>query len=212
MESGAPEASVVVGIDLAGSPRRATGLCVLRGRRAEVIVVGDDDEIVERTRSAAPALVTIDAPLSLPAGRRTIHDRDGEHFRPCDRELQRRGIRFFPITLGPMRMLIERGLRLRQRLRRAGLRTVESYPGASQDLWGLPRQHRDRAGLLRGLRRLGLLGLRQRMTGDELDAATIALTGRWELEGRGERIGGRGGILLPRVAASTGGSRGSDFR
>ena len=35
------------------------------------------------------------------------------------------------------------------------------------------------------------------MTGDEFDAATIALTGRWELEGRAERIGGRGGILLP---------------
>lgn len=192
---------VVVGIDLAGSPTRATGLCILRGRRAEALVAGDDDEIVARVRAAAPVLVTIDAPLTLPRGRRTIHDRSGEHFRPCDRELQRRGIRFFPMTLGPMRMLTERGMRLQRRLRRTGLRTVESYPGAAQDLWGLPRQHRDRAGLLRGLRRLGLLGLRKRMTGDELDAATIALAGRWELEGRGERIGGRGGILLPRVAA-----------
>lgn len=188
---------VIVGIDLAGSPRRATGFCLLQGRRAEARVLYDDDEIIELTKLARPALVPIDAPLTLPRGRKTIHDRGGEHFRPCDRALQRRGLRFFPITLGPMRMLTERGMRLKKRLRNAGLRTVEAYPGASQDLWGLPRQKHDAPALLRGLRRLGMLGLKKGMTGDELDAATIALTGRWELEGRAERIGGRGGILLP---------------
>ncbi len=35
------------------------------------------------------------------------------------------------------------------------------------------------------------------MTGDELDAVTAALVGRWFLLGRGEMLGGEEGILMP---------------
>lgn len=195
MSKGTP--LVVVGIDLAGSPRRPTGLCLLRDLRADTRVVFDDEEILDAVRRAGPDLVPIDAPLSLPKGRRTIHDRSGEHLRPCDRALLRLGIRFFPITLGPMRMLTERGLGLSNRLRAMGYRTVECYPGAAQDMWALPRQHRNRAGLLAGLRRLGLKGLNRTATGDELDAATAALVGRWFLLGLGTMFGGKNGILIP---------------
>lgn len=190
-------ALVVVGIDLAGSPRRPTGLCFLRGLRADTSVAFNDEEIINVVRSAQPDLVPIDAPLSLPKGRQTIHDRSGEHLRPCDRALLRLGIRFFPVTLGPMRMLTERGLALNKQLRAIGYRAVECYPGAAQDVWGLPRQHRNRPGLLTGLRRLGLKGLTRTATGDELDAATAALVGRWLLLGRGIMLGGKGGILIP---------------
>jgi len=188
---------VVVGIDLAGSPRRPTGLCLLRGMDAETHVVFSDDDILELVRRARPDLVPIDAPLSLPKGRQTIHDRSGEHLRDCDRELLKRGIRFFPITLGPMRMLTERGLALKRKLSAMGYRAVECYPGAAQDVWGLPRQHRDLQGLLAGLRKLGVRGLRKTATSDELDASTAALVGRRFLLGRGDMLGGTRGILLP---------------
>ena len=46
--------------------------------------------------------------------------------------------------------------------------------------------------------RLGVHGLTESMTGDELDAVTAALVGRWFVLGRGELLGGRNGILLPR--------------
>jgi len=36
------------------------------------------------------------------------------------------------------------------------------------------------------------------MTGDELDAVTAALVGRWFLLGKGEMIGGAEGIVLPK--------------
>lgn len=198
---------VVVGIDLAGSPRRPTGLCLLRGLRAETLVAFSDEQILDFVRQARPDLVPIDAPLSLPKGRRTIHDRSGEHLRDCDRELLRRGIRFFPITLGPMRMLTERGLALKKKLRAMGYRAVECYPGAAQDVWGLPRQHRDRQGLLSGLRKLGVRGLRKTATSDELDAATAALVGRWYLFGEGAMFGGRNGILIPAVTGTGGRDR-----
>ena len=103
---------VVVGMDLAGSPKRPTGLCVLRDMTAETHVVFSDEDILNFVKDTQPTLIPIDAPLSLPKGRRTIHDRSGEHLRECDRALLRRGIRFFPVTLGPMRMLTERGLSL----------------------------------------------------------------------------------------------------
>ncbi|OHB65353.1 MAG: hypothetical protein A2Y76_12045 [Planctomycetes bacterium RBG_13_60_9] len=191
---------VVVGVDLAGSPRRATGVCVLRGMRARTQVAFSDEEILDSIRRARPEIVPIDAPLSLPGGRTTIHDRSGEHLRECDRELRRRGIRFFPITLGPMRMLTERGLAIKARIEEMGYRAVECYPGGAQDVCGLPRQHRDRQGLWRGLEQVGVQGLTEAMTGDELDAVTAALVGRWFLLGRGEMLGGDAGILMPRPA------------
>jgi len=190
---------VVVGIDLAGSPKRPTGLCVLRDLNAETRVAFSDAEILDFVREVRPALVPIDAPLSLPKGRRTIHDRSGEHLRECDRALLSYGIRFFPVTLGPMRMLTERGLTLKAKLDAMGYQTVECYPGAAQDLWGIPRQHRDRLGLLSGLRKLGVRGLKKTATSDELDAATAALVGRWFLLGHGLMLGGDSGILIPAV-------------
>jgi predicted nuclease with RNAse H fold len=193
------EPFVVVGIDLAGSPRRPTGVCVLRGMKAETHVALRDEEILHSISQAKPDLVPIDAPLSLPNGRKTIHDRSGEHFRDCDRELRRRGIRFFPITLGPMRMLTERGLALKSKIETMGYRTVECFPGAAQDVWGIPRQHRDLEGLRAGLKRLRVKGLADAATSDELDAVTAALVGRWFLLGRGEMLGGEGGIAMPSV-------------
>jgi len=190
---------VIVGIDLAGSPRRPTGLCLLVGTRAVTSVAFGDDEILDVVKEARPAIVPIDAPLSLPPGRRSIHSRTGEHLRLCDRELLRRKIRFFPITLGPMRMLTARGLSLKRRLVKMGYRPIECYPGAAQDLWGLPRQHKSLSGLLAGLRKLGLKGLKKTATSDELDAATAAMVGRWFLSGRGTMLGGERGILIPTV-------------
>lgn len=56
----------VVGIDLAGSPKRPTGLCVLRDMTAETHVVFSDADILDFVREARPTLIPIDALLSLP--------------------------------------------------------------------------------------------------------------------------------------------------
>jgi uncharacterized protein len=192
----------VVGLDLAGAPHRATGCCVLRTRRSlDVCVLGTDRAIEELVRRTEPALVVIDAPLSLPRGRASIEDRTGPHFRECDRELRRLGIRFFPLTLGPMRMLTVRGMRIAGRLRRSGFRVLEGYPGGSQDVLGIPRKGAGVAALQARLRREGFGGpLRTRnLTHDELDAVTIAWVGQLFLQGRGRLIGdpAEGVMVLP---------------
>jgi predicted nuclease with RNAse H fold len=188
---------IIVGIDLAGSPRRPTGICILGGLQARTHVAFSDEEILSYVAQARPDLVPIDAPLTLPEGRKTIHDRSGSHFRECDLQLRQRGIKFFPITLGPMRMLTERGIAIKAEIEKMGFRPVECYPGGAQDVWGIPRQHKDLRGLLEGLTEIGVKGLTDAMTGDELDAVTAALTGRWFLLGKGEILGGGQGIILP---------------
>ena len=143
----------------------------------------------------------IDAPLSIPRGRRTIEDRSGPHLRACDRELLKLKIRFFPITLGPMRTLTVRGLGLAARLREDGFEVVEGYPGGAQDLWGIPRKQAGVAALQRRLRALGLGGDldKRSLTHDELDAVTIAWVGWCFRKGRGMLIGdpSEGQMLLP---------------
>ena len=102
----------VVGIDLAGSEKRDTGFCLLdvETLEAEVCILHSDGEILEASVSSRPLVVAVDAPLSIPRGRRSIDERSPVHFRECDLQLRRLGIRFFPITLGPMRMLTKRGM------------------------------------------------------------------------------------------------------
>jgi uncharacterized protein len=193
----------VVGLDLAGSPRRSTGFCVLLGaREVRTAVLHEDAEILAAVRAARPALVSIDAPLSLPRGRASLEARGPPHLRACDRELLRRHIRFFPVTLGPMRMLTARGMRLAAELRAEGYRVEESYPGAAQDIVGLPRKGAGVELLRRALRSRGFRGTVERRTAthDELDAILCAWVGRLCVEGRAETIGdpAEGTMILPR--------------
>ena len=104
---------VALGVDLAGSPKRPTGICLLRALKAQTAIAYGDEEILELVAETGPGIIAIDAPLTLPPGRKSIDDVNGSHFRPCDMELRRRGIRFFPITLGPMRLLTVRGMKLK---------------------------------------------------------------------------------------------------
>ena len=202
----------MVGLDLAGSPNRATGCCVFRGPHfLRASVLRDDASIEAAVRVADPDLVVIDAPLSLPRGRKTIEDRAGPHFRECDRELRRLGIRFFPLTLGPMPMLTVRGMRLRARFEAAGLRVLEGYPGGAQDLLRIPRKQAGVTALQAALRRRGLGGdLKARaLTHDELDAVTLAWVGQLYRKGHAMLIGdpSEGVMLLPRPRGGVPASR-----
>ena len=194
---------VVVGIDLAGSPLRRTGFCRLGpGLWGRTEVLGSDEEILAATISARPAIVAIDAPLALPLGRRSLDVPGPPHLRACDRALLDLGIRFFPVTLGPMRTLTARGMALAGTLRRRGFRVIEAYPGGAQDVLGLPRKGGGEERLRRALVRFGFRGdvERRGLTHDELDAIACAYTGREHLAGRSLVLGSpdEAELVLPR--------------
>lgn len=186
-----------LGIDLAGVESRPTGLCTMDGNlNASTSLLYTDDEIIRKTLEGEPAVVAIDAPLALPHGRESLTKRSNVHLRECDRELLRMGIRFFPLTLGPMRQLTERGMRLRVDLEKKDLVVIETYPGAAQDILSIPRKGRGLDRLAEGLRLAGVRGINHGMTGDELDAVTCALVGIMYLRGEHRAIGDPGEMLM----------------
>jgi predicted nuclease with RNAse H fold len=171
----------VVGVDLAGVEHRPSGFCVLTHMKVETCLLHTDAEIIMWVTKSKPRVVAIDAPLSLPPGRKNIEDR-GEHFRECDRELLRRRIKFFPVTLGPMRKLTERGIRLKTLLEKNSFIVIEVYPGGAQDVLRIPRKGSGLNFLENGLKRLGIRGI-SHCTDHELDAITCAYVGKLFLAG-----------------------------
>jgi predicted nuclease with RNAse H fold len=171
-------------LDLAASQTRPTGFCKLVSLKAKTRVLCTDEEILSETVRCKPGVVAVDAPLSLPPGRKTIEDRSGEHLRASDRELLRRKIPFFPITLGPMRKLTNRGIKLRQLLEKEGFTVIEVYPGGAQDVLGIPRKQQGLDKLRAGLQQLGITGINGSENDHELDAVTCAYVGRLFLDGK----------------------------
>jgi predicted nuclease with RNAse H fold len=198
----------VIGLDLAGVETRPTGFCRLVDISAETCLIYRDEEILKRIVESSPRVVAIDAPLSLPTGRESIEQRTNVHLRECDKELLRRGIRFFPITLGPMRKLTNRGISLRRILEDKHFAVIEVYPGGAQDILGIPRKQHGLDRLRAGLEKVGIRGLNARMSDHELDAVTCALVGKLWVEGKSITYGTvEQGIVMPKGEKSSASSQ-----
>lgn len=186
----------VVGIDLTGSEQRPSGVCVLDGSQAVTQLVSSDEDIVSSTLAARPHVVSIDSPLSLPKGRTSVSDDDpGRHeygiMRICERMLKKRGINVYPALIPSMQRLTARGIRLAARFRQLGLPVIESYPGAAQDIMGIPRKRASMDMLRDGLAEFGVGGayLIDQVSHDELDAITSAVVGVFFWSGKFESLG-----------------------
>lgn len=197
----------VVGIDLRASSQRPTGLAVCRGDAVETAILHTDDEILNWTLSHQPRLVSIDAPLCLPAGRQSVSDDSpcrskGGIVRVAERVLWSRGIRVYPALIRQMQGLTARGILLANALRSEGVEVIESYPGAAQDVLNIPRKKLDESLLAKGLHEFGY-----RFSGtkshDELDAITSALVGHFYLANRYDSIGSEEeGFMINPLASS----------
>jgi hypothetical protein len=158
-----------------------------------------DEEIFWKIKQNQPAVVAIDAPLSLPPGRKSLEERTSVHLRDCDRELLKRHIKFFPVTLGPMRKLTSRGISLKHSLETQNFIAIEAYPGGAQDILGITRKQRGLEKLKAGLESLGIKGLKSQTSDHELDAATCAYVGKLFLEGKAVIYGAlNNGIVMPK--------------
>lgn len=205
---GTPAATAtIVGLDLTGSAKRPTGVCILRGDYAETATLSTDDEIIEHVLAASPDLVSIDSPLCLPVGRTTVFDDDPMRhlgiMRICERMLKRRGINVYPCLLPSMQRLTARGIEIARTLRSYGIPTIECYPGAAQDIMGIPRKGAGEEWLKLGMAEFGVQGPFQtsRVSHDELDAITCCLVGSFHIAGMTEGLAGPGEepMIIPRL-------------
>jgi predicted nuclease with RNAse H fold len=195
----AAENATIVGLDLTGSEARPSGFCVLNGHHATTRVLSADAEIIDNVVGARPDLVSIDSPLCLPAGRTTVTDDDPARqsagiMRVSERILKKRGINVYPCLIPSMQRLTERGMRIAAELRSRGIEVIECYPGAAQDIMGIPRKGAGEEWLKLGLSEFGITGAFtvERLTHDELDAITCSLVGSFHIAGMTEALGGEG--------------------
>ncbi|MCS7298619.1 MAG: DUF429 domain-containing protein [Spirochaetia bacterium] len=182
----------VLGIDLAGSSRRNTGYAFIRNDKTVVGIIHSNEDIIQISRDFD--FVFIDAPLSIPEGRKTINDRKGRHLRECDVMLKELGIKFFPITLGPMRMLTERGLVIKRELESMGKKIFETLPGALYDYFGVNRK--DKHSIIELFHTLGLELESREYTQDELDAIASLLIGIYHLNEKSRVLSGKDGEIV----------------
>ncbi len=186
----------VVGLDISGSEKRASGWCLLTGNYAETQRLKTDAEIMEATLHANPDLIAIDSPLSLPKGRLTVDDDDPGRkvygiTRECERILKKRGINVYPSLIKSMQALTSRGIKFAQYFRSKGIPVIEIYPGAAQDIMRIPRKQAGLEFLKEGLSDFGIKGefLDNPVSHDELDAITSAVVGIFFWTGKFEGLG-----------------------
>jgi predicted nuclease with RNAse H fold len=84
--------------------------------------------------------------------------------------------------------LTKRGIALRTMLERKGIAVIEAFPGAAQDILGLPRKQTSRKLLAAGLSDLGIRPVAT-LDGDSLDAITASYVGSCFANGFYETIG-----------------------
>ncbi|MCX7972891.1 MAG: DUF429 domain-containing protein [Candidatus Aminicenantes bacterium] len=190
---------LIMGIDLAATSKRPTGICFFQEMMISTRLIYKNREILLLIREKKPSLVAIDAPLSRPIFSVARKEKRHLALRKCEEDLKSRRLRFLPLNFKSMKQLMRRGIHLRRKIESLGIKVIEVYPGAAQDIWKLPRSRRNSSKLLLGLKRFGLQGLREKMTPDELDAVTAAFVGYYYFLGKAEEVGHpqEGLIVLP---------------
>jgi len=185
-----------LGVDLAGSEKRNTGISFVENNSILTLIIRNEKELFEIMQNFQ--FIYIDAPLTLPYGRSSLEVRNEHHFRECDLLLRKRGIKFFPITLGPMRMLTQRGMRLRERLSKLGKEVYEVFPGAFYDVFGVKRKDRENIqALYKTLSSFFGLSLKvDYPSQDELDAIACLFTGFFHKLNLAECLTGIDGTII----------------
>jgi predicted nuclease with RNAse H fold len=195
----------VIGLDLTSSPEKATAFAVLTKEMdiaAEGFVTGDE-KLIALAEEHRPALVAIDAPLSLPLGlccleeSCTCHPVSSRKGRQCERELSALGIGcYYTTKRSIIKGMVYRAIALKEKLEGRGFAVIEVYPYASRvRLFGkLPRKTTvaGRRALQESLRRLipDIPSPQESLLShDALDALLAAYTGILYINDQTEALG-----------------------
>jgi uncharacterized protein len=171
-----------IGIDLAALPKNSTGAAIYDGSGFSCSTLHDDHQIIDLIFENRPAVVAIDAPLSLPYGRCCFNDEccGPRKIRVCDRMVISMGYRLFPPGFSFMKQLTLRGIALKKTLDAKGFKVIEVHPRTS-------------------MRILQLKGFQEAKNEHERDACAAALTAYLYDKGECRDIAGPDGtIVLPR--------------
>jgi histidinol phosphatase-like PHP family hydrolase/predicted nuclease with RNAse H fold/dephospho-CoA kinase len=198
-----PVGSRVIGIDLTAG-NKATGVALIEGATVKTQSLWSDSEIVSFIKKHKPTIVSIDSPLGLPGGGESVNAKAGI-VRVAEQDLASIGIPAYPALIDSMVPLTMRGIRLRKQIESLprSPKVIESYPGAAQDIFAIPRKQKSLELLRHGLRRLGLRGPGvATRSHDEMDAITSAVVARYFEVGDYEPMGvvAEAQLIVPKVS------------
>jgi len=180
----------LIGIDLAGRPERPTGWALLKEKWVIVKELYSDQEILFETINAKPALVAIDAPLTLPAHGAV---------RKADQEMHRRGYPVLPPLFPAMKELTLRAIHLTEELKMEQIKFIEVHPTSTRKALQMPLKYWRR--IQKIFEEMGLSDEWERriLSPHELDAITAAITAHLHIKGKTESIGEpkEGFIIVP---------------
>ncbi len=197
------ERRTVVGIDLSGLSRATKGVtaaaCLDLGDPPELLElttfqpgVASDVALIDWVVARLPAVVAIDAPLTLPHS--VLCDvRDCVRCVPgvADyraRDVDRTGGGMASVMLAA---IMFRGIYLARRMRAMGLEVIETYPRAAYRLWGAEGAGGTTAGDAVAAR----VGSYRATLADERDAVAAALAAASYLRGDAQAIRGDDGVM-----------------
>lgn len=201
--------NTAIGIDLTGSASKPSGWAVLNGCCAITKPIRTDEELIEESLKYNPSVVSIDSPLSYPAGRDCTDPncecRKYGIMRYCERLLSSFGIGVYPCLIPSMVKLTNRGIALAKKFRDLGVEVIESYPGAAQDILNIRRKQSGLEHLKNSYKNFGITGdyfTAKKVSHDELDAISSALVGLFYLNGQYVALGNEAEnfLIVPSVA------------
>lgn len=199
----------VIGIDLTGNESKPSGWAVLNGCCAITKPICTDDELIQESLKYNPKVVSIDSPLSYPAGRECTDPNCECHkygiTRYCERLLSSFGIGVYPCLIPSMEKLTNRGISLAKKFRDLGVEVIESYPGVAQDILSIRRKQNGLEHLKNSYKNFGITGdylTAQKISHDELDAISSALVGLFYLNDQYVALGNEkeNFLIVPSVA------------
>jgi predicted nuclease with RNAse H fold len=191
-------------IDLTSSPNKPSAYALLGVdlRILSLQFLNTDSDIIAAVECDQPALVAIDAPLSLPRGLCCLKEDclcqavSGGKGRLCERDLARLGISsYFTTKRSIIKDMVYRAIELKLELMARGHEFIEVYPYASKvRLWGKPFFNKaTRKGLEFLKERLSEVipnvGECQKLDHDLCDAVIAAYTAYLLNNGKAEPIG-----------------------
>ncbi len=181
---------IIIGIDLAGASANPTGWALWKNKAVNASHLYSDEEILSRSIELSPALIAMDAPLSLPTS---------GVLRRADREMLKRGYPVFPPRFPRMEALTRRAVNLTRALSAGGFPVIEVHPASARKALKMPTKDWGQVQTI--LVRMGLKGdvKTRKMTPHEIDAVTAALVGYFHLLGKAELVGEpqEGYIIVP---------------
>jgi len=177
----------LVGIDLAGRSEKPSGWALLKGRTVSVKELHTNQEILFETVNAKPALVAIDAPLTLP---------EQGSMRKADRDMRQRGYPVLPPLFPAMKELTLRAIRLVEELRRGQIKAIEVHPTSTRKALQMPLK--DWHKIQEIFIEMGLINewKKRALTPHETDAITAAITALLYIRGETESIGDKKSCII----------------